>query len=186
MIKEKKSLSDWLIASDIDGTLNNKLRRLPKRNFDAIQKFVYEYGGNFILASGRSYESMRKHFEKLKLNSGYCVFINGAGVYDYKNEKVMWVCPVEENIEQLIRQAASKFKSAKLQIDTANEVYLVKPNIPALILAASSKLKKKFFSSAEELPKGEWCKAIFIGTPWTVKKVEKFFTDALGDGAENL
>ena len=31
-MENKKSLSNWLIASDIDGTLNNKLRRLPERN----------------------------------------------------------------------------------------------------------------------------------------------------------
>ena len=62
MTEKKLPLSGWLIASDIDGTLNDKKRRLPKRNFDAIQKFVYEYGGTFILSSGRSIESMRNHF----------------------------------------------------------------------------------------------------------------------------
>ena len=33
----KKTFENWLVVSDIDGTLNNKLRRLPKRNYEAIK-----------------------------------------------------------------------------------------------------------------------------------------------------
>ena len=45
--KTKTDFSDWLIASDIDGTINDKSRHLVKRNYDAVQKFVNEYKGNF-------------------------------------------------------------------------------------------------------------------------------------------
>ena len=55
------SFSDWLVVSDIDGTLNNKIRKLPSRNYDAIRHFVSDLGGNFTLASGRSVITMRKH-----------------------------------------------------------------------------------------------------------------------------
>ena len=48
----EKTFENWLVVSDIDGTLNNKIRKLPKRNYDAIKKFT-ELGGNFTLASGR-------------------------------------------------------------------------------------------------------------------------------------
>ena len=61
-----KSLSNWLIASDIDGTLNNKFRRLPKRNELAINEFV-SAGGHFTLASGRNPQSMEKHFRRLPI-----------------------------------------------------------------------------------------------------------------------
>ena len=57
--KAKTDFSDWLVASDIDGTLNNKLRRLPKRNYDRICEFVLEKKGHFTLASGRNVSSMR-------------------------------------------------------------------------------------------------------------------------------
>ena len=36
----KKTFENWLVVSDIDGTLNNKIRKLPKRNYDAIKKFT--------------------------------------------------------------------------------------------------------------------------------------------------
>ena len=42
MEKSNKTLSHWLLASDIDGTINNKGRQLVKRNYDAIHKWEKE------------------------------------------------------------------------------------------------------------------------------------------------
>ena len=47
MTNTDKKLSNWLIASDIDGTLNDKSRRLVRRNYDAIHKYIDEYGNAF-------------------------------------------------------------------------------------------------------------------------------------------
>lgn len=41
----KTDFSEWLVASDIDGTLNNKFRKLPQRNYDAIKEFVVNKRG---------------------------------------------------------------------------------------------------------------------------------------------
>ncbi len=174
MSEKKLPLSDWLIASDIDGTLNDKRRRLPKRNFDAIHKFVYDYGGHFILSSGRSIESMRKHFNKLKLNTGYAVFINGAGVYDYSKEKILWMSPVNEKVTELIKKLSKKFTLATVQVITPYEAWIVKPTLSAYILAKTSKLPIKYFKSIDDLETGNWCKAIFTGLPPVISKVEKF------------
>ena len=86
MNKDKTDLSDWLIASDIDGTINDKSRHLVKRNYDAVQRFVKEFKGNFTLASGRSPNSMRKHYKRLNIPDGMAVVINGAGIYDFSKE----------------------------------------------------------------------------------------------------
>lgn len=64
-MENKKNYSNWLIVSDIDGTLNNKLRRTPKVNTRAIDSFVHENKGNFTLASARSVPSMRPHYFNL-------------------------------------------------------------------------------------------------------------------------
>lgn len=181
MINNKLSLSDWLIASDIDGTLNNKARKLPKRNYNAIQKFVHEYSGNFILSSGRSIEAMRKHVEKLNLTNGYAVFINGAGVYNYTKEEIVWLSPINERISDIIKNTSKKFASVKLQIVTPDAVHLVKPDMPAYVLAVSSKLKRITYHSVDEIPAGQWCKAIFTGLPPIVDKVEKYVTEVNGD-----
>ena len=53
------TFENWLVVSDIDGTLNNKFRKLPKRNYEAIKKFT-DHGGNFTLASGRMISSLKR------------------------------------------------------------------------------------------------------------------------------
>ncbi len=186
MEKEKKILSDWLLASDIDGTLNNKHRTLPKRNYNAIQKFVYEYGGTFILASGRSVESMRKHFEKLNLNSGYAVFINGAGIYDYKHNKILWKSEFTPELVNMIKKTCKKFKTVTPQIVTTNHVYLCKATPSAIILALSSKLKIKKFKKYDDIPDTGWCKVIYTGLPWDINRVQKYVTEKNNGDTSNL
>ena len=46
----EKTFENWLVVSDIDGTLNNKIRKLPKRNYNAIKEFT-DRGGNFFLGA---------------------------------------------------------------------------------------------------------------------------------------
>ena len=79
-----KNYSDWLVVSDIDGTLNNTLRRTPKVNTDAIDEFVYKKGGNFTLASARNVQSLEPHYKNLPDLSTPAFVLNGAGIYDYK------------------------------------------------------------------------------------------------------
>ena len=183
---DNKPLSGWLIASDIDGTLNTKLRKLPKRNREAIRRFVYDLGGHFMLASGRSIESMRSHFENLNLNTGYAAFANGAGVYDYQSEKILWVHYLDESASSMIVDAAKRFPHAKLQVLTTDECRLVRPDLAARLLANTSKLKQIDYKSADEVPKGDWCKVIFTGLPPVINRLDRFVTEQNGGDRSNL
>ena len=75
----------WLLVSDIDGTLNSKSMKLPENNKIAINNFVNN-GGNFTLCSGRNLQSLSIHYKKLGINTP-AIFLNGAGIYDFKNQK---------------------------------------------------------------------------------------------------
>ena len=185
-MNEKKPLSDWLIASDIDGTLNNKLRLLPKRNFEAIQKYTKDFGGKFILASGRSINSMRKHFKRLKIDSGICVFTNGAGIYDYSSERILWLKEMDAELVARIKDVISTFWGANMQVITPQEVFLVRPTVSALIMAANSRLEKRVFTNYSSLPEEQWCKVIFLGSPWKMDKLQKVFTELNGGDTTNL
>ena len=185
-MSKPQSLSGWLLASDIDGTLNDKRRHLPSRNRNAIRRFVYDYGGTMILASGRSIASMRRHFEKLHLNSGYAVFLNGAGVYDYKNEQILWKHCVDAETEQIIRDASKKFSSVRVQIVTATQVRMVRPGPGAWILALSSQLERKYYRNIDDPPSGDWCKAIFTGPTPAINKVQAYVTARNNGETANL
>lgn len=168
----KKNLSSWLVASDIDGTLNNKFRFMPKSNYRAIDRFINELGGNFTLASGRGIESMRPHYVKLpKGKKAPAVIINGAGIYDYENEKLLFFNPVNKQGEEVTRLVIEKFPMCEVQIITLNHIYTINPKIIAPLMRCSDPLENTDCRCLDEVPHGEWGKVIFMAMPKTMKKI---------------
>lgn len=185
MDKERVDLSSWLLASDIDGTINDKGRRLVQRNYDAIHKFVYECGGNFTLASGRSPHSMRKHFKRLDIDDGKAVVINGAGIYDFAQEKMIWTSPLNEHCIEMVRKSVKKFPTLAFQVITDEYVYLYRPTISARILAINAKLPIKYFYNFDSIPKENWYKVIYTAIPPAIKLVKKYI-ESMSNTTENL
>ena len=184
-IKEKIDLSGWLLASDIDGTINNKARNLVYRNSDMIQRFVNDYGGNFTLASGRSPESMRKHFKRLDIADGKAIVLNGAGIYDFAQEKMVWQSPLNEHCIDMVRKSVKKFPTLAFQVISDEYVYIFRPTVSSRILAVNAKLPIKYFYDFESIPKENWYKVIYTAVPPAINQVKKFI-ESLSDTKENL
>lgn len=119
----KTDFSDWLIVSDVDGTLNTKLRMLPERNLKAITHFVEDLGGNFTLASGRNISSLRKHYERLPIKSTPAVVLNGAGIYDYEHEKMLSFHSIDERGIDIVRRVNERFPLIQIEICTDRDIY---------------------------------------------------------------
>lgn len=185
MENEEKKLSHWLLASDIDGTINDKGRRLVKRNYDAVHKYINEYGGNFTLASGRSPDSMRKHFKRLDIADGKAVVINGAGIYDFAEEKMIWSSPLNEKCIDLVRKTVKKYPTISFQVISDKVVYIFRPTVSSRILAINARYPIKYFYSFEAIPKENWYKVIFTGLPPALKLVNKYIV-SMSDTTENL
>lgn len=109
-----QTFENWLVVSDIDGTLNNKLRKLPKRNYNAIKEFT-EKGGNFTLASGRMVSSLKRNYDRVTPNQP-AIVINGAGIYDYNQEKCFGAAPSAQRAGNLLK----KFQSFLILTATAS------------------------------------------------------------------
>ncbi|MBO5937533.1 MAG: HAD family phosphatase [Clostridia bacterium] len=182
---KKIDLSNWLLASDIDGTLNDKTRKLVYRNYDMIQRFINEHGGNFTLASGRSPESMRKHFKRLDIADGKAIVLNGAGIYDFAEEKMVWHSPMNEHCIDMVRQSVKKFPTLAFQVITDKAVYLFRPTATARILAVNAQLPIKYYYNFESIPKENWYKVIYTAIPPAIQAVKKFI-EKLSDTTENL
>ncbi len=185
MENNSKSLSHWLLASDIDGTINDKGRRLVKRNYDAVQKYINEYGGNFTLASGRSPNSMRKHYKRLDIPDGKTIVINGAGIYDYAEEKMVWTSPLNDHCIDMIRKSVKKYPTISFQVISESYVYIFRPTISSRILAINAKLPIKYFYSFESIPKENWYKVIYTGLPPALKAVNRYI-EKMSNTTENL
>ena len=185
MTETKKNLSNWLIASDIDGTINNKARRLVRRNYDAIHRYIDEFGGNFTLASGRSPDSMRKHFKRLDIADGKAIVIYGAGIYDFSKEEMIWSDPLNEHCIDMVRKSLEKFPFLAFQVISDKVVYLFRPTPSARILAENAQYPIKYFYNFDKIPKENWYKVIYTGFPIEMKMVSKFI-ESLSNTTENL
>ena len=81
-----------LIAFDLDGTFLTNKKEIPKENLEAIKKAA-EKGAIIVPASGRFYSGMPKELRDLPFIR-YAITINGAEVWDLKENKVVYECNI--------------------------------------------------------------------------------------------
>lgn len=165
--------SRWLVVSDIDGTLNNKIRKLPKVNGEKVREYVSN-GGYFTLCSGRNLQSLTPHYKKLSIETP-AIFLNGAGIYDFKTNKMLSFTGVSEEAEKAILECADLVKQAEVSIFTDDMIYHIKPKLFGYIMSWADDLDNTVCKSFQEVPRGKWGKIIFFGLPHTLKKVLEFF-----------
>lgn len=166
--------SDWLIVSDIDGTLNNKKRQLPDVNRVAIKRFV-DNGGNFTLCSGRNLQSLHIHYKKLGIKTP-AICLNGAGIYDFDTSSALKYTPISSEGEKLILDICKQFKSVQLTVFDMNTVYLYRRTcIYGLAVSVVDGLTRKLCKTADDLPYGCWGKVTIAGLPAVCKKIEAIF-----------
>ena len=170
-----KSLSNWLVASDIDGTLNNKLRQLPKRNEKAIQRFV-SMGGRFTLASGRNPQSMEKHFRHLPISGTPAIVINGAGIYDFNKNEMIYFSAMSGEGMRLAIEAAKKFPMVDVVVVTKDIIYITGVGWFGKLFVSADKLDHKHIKNIDNVPKENWGKVIFSGDPLSILRIKKHFT----------
>jgi Cof subfamily protein (haloacid dehalogenase superfamily) len=164
-------LGNWLVTSDIDGTLNNKKRELPRRNLEAITEFVKK-GGKFTLASSRSPQSMRRHYEKLPIDIP-AVVINGAGIYDYTKEEMIYFSPLSQKAMEDLCAVAKKYPTIDEVVVTKDDLFISGLGLWGMIYVIADKLDHKIIHKIKDVPKENWGKVIFSGPPWRVRNVKK-------------
>lgn len=171
---EVKDYSDWLVVSDIDGTLNNNLRRTPAVNTRAIDRFVHTLGGSFTLASARNVQSLRPHYMNLPGVKTPAIVLNGAGIYDFSSEKMIWFNSIPLSGKDIIERAMKRFPSLEVGVFTDDMIYLIRPRFLSPIMMALDSLEHKKCRSLDEVPEGRWGKVIFFCFPNLKKKIREF------------
>ncbi|MCH5192071.1 MAG: Cof-type HAD-IIB family hydrolase [Oscillospiraceae bacterium] len=178
-----KDMSNWLVVSDIDGTLNNKFRQLPKRNFEAINRFVLRCNGHFTLASGRNVESLRKHYEKLPIAGTPAIILNGAGIYDYSQEKMLHYTPINQHAVDIVGDIYKRFPLVEIEIVTDKTIYTLNPGIFSVAMSTADKLTHNSYKKFEDIPRENWGKVIFLGLPPIISQIRKYVGTLSDTGA---
>ena len=169
----EKTFENWLVVSDIDGTLKNKVRRLPQRNYDAIKEFT-ERGGNFTLASGRLKSSLERNYNRITPNQP-AVVLNGAGIYDFNLDKMIWRRTIEDKGREFVRYIAKEFdeifKSVDIGVYFDDYVYIVKSGLLSASTMYFDKAQHEYVKSIDDVPDEGWMKVIFWSNPFTINKL---------------
>ncbi len=171
---EQKKYSDWLVVSDIDGTLNNKARKTPEVNTRAIERFVHTLGGSFTLASARNVQSLAPHYKRLPDVKTPAIVLNGAGIYDFTKEEMLWFNPIHEEGKEIVKKCMKRFSLLEIGIFTEDMIYLVRPRICSPVMMWLDKLTHKRMNSVDEVPQCNWGKVIFFCMPWMKQKIRKY------------
>lgn len=168
--------SKWLLVSDIDGTLNTKSFKLPENNKSAINEYVNR-GGNFTLCSGRNLQSLSIHYRKLGIDTP-AIFLNGAGIYDFKNKEYIYQSVISPDGEDIILNIAKKYKLMQLTVYTPEKIYLAtRKCIYGLLISKIDKLDCQLCKKLSDLPRGVWSKVSLVGPPNLVNKLKDIFSN---------
>lgn len=172
---EEKNYKDWLVVSDIDGTLNDKRRNLPERNLKAITEFVKK-GGNFTLASSRNPESLYRHYRKLPITTP-AIVSNGTGIYDFENKKYLYYQGHSEKAKDDIIMLKRKHPTCDAVVFTKDDLYIAGAGWWSLWYVTIDRLSHKFIHDMRKIPRDDWGKIIINGPWWRISKVRREFED---------
>ena len=115
-----KSYKDFLLVSDMDGTLIGTDGKVPQKNKDAIADFVAG-GGRFAIATGRTPSNGEQFFAGVAVNSP-CIFYNGAMLYDWQAKKTLKTCALAGDIWRRFAAACLRdFPMACIEVYTEDD-----------------------------------------------------------------
>ena len=175
-----KDFSDFLVVSDIDGTLNNQFRKTPKVNTKAIEHFVHTLNGNFTLASARGVQSLGLHYRNLPDVTTPAIVLNGAGIYDFTINEMLWFNSIPKSGVNVIEKAMEKFKSLEIGVFTDDMIYLVGSRFMGKAMMMLDSLTHKTCKTLDEVPKGKWGKVIFFCLPNLKAKIKEYVISQSG------
>lgn len=170
----KTTYNNWLVASDIDGTLFSKASTLPKRNKYAIERFM-ERGGYFTLASGRPVTSLERAYIKVHPNCP-CIVQNGAGIFDYNEYKFIWKRTIGEKGRDFVRQTLKKYNKAfntlNVGIFGADRVYITRAGVLSIGQMIYDRTAY-VVTDIDNVPDDDWLKVVFWSDPATIARLKK-------------
>lgn len=159
-----------LLVSDLDGTLLGRDRQISEENRRAIVDFV-EKGGIFTIATGRSFVGVEKFLEALPINAPAILF-NGAVIYDFQKEQLLYESTLDEEIADLLENLHSLFPEMGMEIFNREDIYLIRENDVTV-----EHRKRQPFSDRTFPIRGvpdPWYKALLAWEPEKLAGVERY------------
>ena len=163
-------INDYLVVSDIDGTLLQAGYGIPGSNLDAIERFV-DRGGRFTVCTGRGVESVSRITDWVRL-SAPAVLCNGSYIYDFSSGKVLYSDPMAAEAREVVSDIISFFPELGVEITVAPNVF-----VPRMNAEVSEHLERQhmryIMCDLDDVPE-RWNKVVFLGKPEVLTSLEKY------------
>lgn len=115
-----------LLLTDLDGTLLNRAGEVSDENLHAIRYFM-EHGGRFSIATGRSKAGMEHLLDRVPINAPAVIY-NGAAVYDFQTQQLVWQQPLGTRGIELARFLLREFPEAGVEAYELHTPYVIREN----------------------------------------------------------
>ena len=123
------NFNNYLIVSDLDGTLFNRRQTVPERSVRAIEYFKSN-GGTFTVATGRDIRFIDKRFPFIKtLVNAPIVTSNGSQLSDV-NSGMLYVdlYHSKELLKRVLIDLEPIYEDATIELYGKDKIYVVHPN----------------------------------------------------------
>ena len=115
-----------LICSDLDETLLDTDKNISEENKTAIEYFMAE-GGKFTFSTGRVPHGAKLALRYVVPNIPMICF-NGAAIYDFNNDKIIWERFVDKDAAQVVEFVQDNLPQAGIEVCTNDKTYYTRTN----------------------------------------------------------
>lgn len=151
-----------LIISDMDGTLITAPERVPGKSCAAIERFI-SAGGRFAVATGRAVESIRHYKQGFSINAPAIAF-NGAVLYDYEKNSVVWCDPLPKSAGDIIRKVRARYPEVGVELHLAEKLFSLHFDRFLQRRQDREAMVYTHITDPDEAV-GDWCKFLFATGP---------------------
>ncbi|MGL5973363.1 MAG: HAD family hydrolase [Oscillospiraceae bacterium] len=173
-----KSLKDFILVSDLDGTLLGHNGVINERNFKKIDEFK-SLGGFFTIATGRTRESLRPYIDKLGINLP-AIICNGGAIYDYIKDEYLKVYYVDCKVKEVIKDVNDNFRYIGINVMDKDNIYIVNENEYSKSHIIAENLTYVKCDNLDLLPK-EILKVVFTHEDEKLKELETYLENKYKD-----
>lgn len=175
--KTMQIFENWMMASDIDGTLVGDDCKLHEQDIYAIQFFI-ENGGTFVLTTGRSAYCTKTFYQQLNLTSPV-ICNNGTTIkrgIDRENLYINALDPENSDITSLIQYVIDGFPQAGIEIYSSDDIYLLRHN--EVVAEHIRREKLNAIPYTLKTAPQPWCKVLFAIAPPLMNDFRNFIDNS--------
>ncbi len=119
-----KPYQDYILVTDVDGTLASSEHRVSAKNKEAIAHFV-EQGGHFAVATGRTQKNVVPYMEGLAINAP-CILYNGGALFSWQEQRFLKTKHMESSdLAGYLKHCMDKFPKMCVEVFTQDQLYVI-------------------------------------------------------------